>query len=175
MDECYLDYVEGAADFSMCAQDAPGSLFVLKEFTKIFAMPGIRLGYGLCTDQSLMEKLRGAVQSWMVSAVAQRAGIACTKEHEFMQKTVQETAKERCWLLEELARIGIEQARGEANFIFFKSRPRLHAFSMMRGIMLRDCSNFEGMPQGYYRIGVRSREENEKLIGVLEQWQNYAG
>ncbi len=31
------------------------------------------------------------------------------------------------------------------------------------------------MPQGYYRIGVRSREENEKLIGVLEQWQNYAG
>ena len=46
---------------------------------------------------------------------------------------------------------------------------------MMRGIMLRDCSNFEGMPQGYYRIGVRSREENEKLIGVLEQWQNYAG
>ncbi len=175
LDECYLDYVESAADISMRAQDAPGSLFILKEFTKIFAMPGIRLGYGLCTDQELMEKLHGALQSWMVSAVAQRAGIACTKEHEFLEKTVQETAKQRSWLLEQLTRIGITQARGEANFIFFKSRPRLHAFSMMRGIMLRDCSNFEGLPEGYYRIGVRSHEENEKLIGVLEQWQNYAG
>ena len=38
--------------------------------------------------------------------------------------------------------------------------------------MLRDCSNLEGMPQGYYRIAVRSREENEKLMKVLEQWQS---
>lgn len=175
LDECYLDYVENAANISMRGKDAGASLIILKEFTKIFAMPGIRLGYGLCTDQNLMEKLHGAVQSWMVSAVAQRAGIACTREHEFLEKTVQETAKERAWLLDELRRIGIANARGEANFIFFKSRPRLHAFSMMRGIMLRDCSNFEGLPEGYYRIGVRSREENEKLVGVLEQWQNYAG
>lgn len=43
---------------------------------------------------------------------------------------------------------------------------------MMHGIMLRDCSNLEGMPQGYYRIAVRSREENEKLIEVLKQWQS---
>ena len=68
--------------------------------------------------------------------------------------------------------MGMGNARGEANMIFFKSRPGLHAFGMMHGIMLRDCSNLEGMPQGYYRIAVRNREENEKLIEVLEQWQS---
>ncbi len=172
LDECYLDFVEEAEQITLRSKDASESLFIIKAFTKIFAMPGIRLGYGLCTDQNLMDKLRNAVQPWNVSTVAQRAGIACTKEREFVQKTVQETKKERRWLLEELEKIGIKGAKGEANFIFFKSRPRLHAFCIMRGIMLRDCSNFEGLSEGFYRVAVRGREENQKLIEVLRQWQS---
>lgn len=172
LDECYLDFVEDAKSITMCSKDADGALFIAKDFTKIFAMPGIRLGYGLCTDQELMDRLRETQAN--VSPVAQRAGIACTKEQEFIQKTAQETAKERAWLLERLEQIGIIGAKGEANMIIFKSRPRLHAFSIMHGIMLRDCSNFEGMPEGYYRIAVRSHEENEKLAEVLEQWQSQA-
>lgn len=172
LDECCLDYVKDAENITMHAKDASPKLFIVKDFTKMFAMPGIRLGYGLCTDTELIEKLRGTLQPWSVSAVAKKAGIACTKEYAFIQKTVQETEKEREWLLEQFRQTGIGFCKGEANFIFFKSRPGLHAFAMMRGIMLRDCSNFEGMPQGYYRIAVRGREENEKLIGVLKQWQS---
>lgn len=86
-----------------------------------------------------------------------------------MQKTVQETAKEREWLLGELSRLGIE-AVGAANMIFFKSRPRLHAFSIMQGIMVRDCSSLEGLEPGYYRIAVRSRSDNEKMIEMLDLW-----
>lgn len=172
LDECCLDFTEDAQNITMHAKDADRRLFIVKDFTKMFAMPGIRLGYGLCTDEAFIGKLRGTLQPWSVSSVAKKAGIACTKQYEFIKKTVQETAKERGWLLEEFRRIGIEKSKGEANMVFFKSRPRLHAFGMMHGIMLRDCSNLEGMPEGYYRIAVRSREENEKLIEVLEQWQS---
>lgn len=172
LDECFLDFAEESEQVTMCSKDASRSLFVIREFTKMFALPGIRLGYGLCTDQDLMDRLRGTEQN--VSAVAQRAGIACTKERGFVQKTVRETAKERRWLLEEMEKAGITGAKGEANFIFFKSRPRLHVFCIMRGIMLRDCSNLEGLPEGCYRVAVRSREENEKLIEVLKQWQSQA-
>lgn len=171
LDECFLDFVEDSEQLTMRSKEMSGSLFIIKEFTKMFAMPGIRLGYGLCTDKKLMGELREAVQSWNVSAVAQRAGIACTKEQEFVHKTVQETAKERAFLLQELEELGITGAKGEANFIFFKSRPRLHVFSFMRGIMVRDCSNFEGLPEGYYRVTIRSREENGKLLELLKQWQ----
>lgn len=174
LDECCLDFVECAGEVTMRSKDASRSLFIVKDFTKMFAMPGIRLGYGLCTDQELMGKLRSAVQMSNVSAVAQKAGIACTGEREFVQRTVQEIAKERAWLLEELRRIKITQARGEANIIFFKSRPKLHTFSVMHGILLRDCSNFEGLEEGWYRIAVRGREENKKLIAMLEQWQREA-
>lgn len=174
LDECSLDFAEHAQDITMCSKTAEKSLFIIKDFTKMFAMPGIRLGYGLCTDKELMEQLNSTAQPFGVSAVAQRAGIACTKEREFVQKTVKETAKERAWLLEEFEKIGITQAKGEANYIFFKSRPRLHGFAIMHGVMLRDCSNFEGLLEGYYRAAVRSREENEKLAEVLRQWQNLA-
>lgn len=172
LDESSLDFVEDAQMFSMHGNDADRRLVIIKDFTKMFAMPGIRLAYGLCTDQAFVEQLRSTVQPWCVSSVAKKAGIACTKEREFIQQTVQETVRERGWLLEQFSRIGITNAAGEANMVFFKSRPGLHAFGMMHGIMLRDCSNLEGMPQGYYRIAVRSREENEKLIEVLEQWQS---
>lgn len=172
LDECCLDFAEDAQSISMHGRDVDRRLFLVKDFTRMFAMPGIRLGYGLCTDQALIGQLRGTVQPWCVSSVAKKAGIACTKERDFIQRTVQETAKERAFLLEQFGRMGIGNARGEANMIFFKSRPGLHAFGMMHGIMLRDCSNLEGMPQGYYRIAVRNREENEKLIEVLGQWQS---
>ena len=174
LDECCLDFVECAGEVTMRAKDASQSLFIVKDFTKMFAMPGIRLGYALCTDQELMGRLRSAVQMWNVSAVAQKAGIACTKEREFVQKTVREIAKERVWLLEQFHRIGITQAKGEANMIFFQSRPKLHTFSVMHGILLRDCSNFEGLEEGWYRVAVRGREENEKLVEMLEQWQQEA-
>lgn len=170
LDECFLDFVEHADEITMCSADASPQLFIVKAFTKIFAMPGIRLGYGLCTNSQVMEQLREA-QKVGVSMVAQRAGIACTKERGFVEETVCETSKERSWLMDKLRELGFDYIRGEANFIFFTSRPGLHAFSIQRGIMLRDCSNFEGLIPGYYRVNVRSREENEKLVDVLRQWQ----
>ena len=172
VDESLLDFVELAGQMTMKSGHMSRFLFIVKEFTKMFAMSGIRLGYGLCGDGALAARMEeGLLPLNKVSAVAQRAGIACTKEREFVQKTVCETAKEREWLLGRLSEIGIK-AVGAANMIFFKSRPRLHAFSIMRGIMIRDCSSLEGLEQGYYRIAVRSRSENEKMIEMLSQWQD---
>ena len=171
LDECFLDFVEGESSITMKSPHASKHLFIIRAFTKIFAMPGIRLGYGLCTNKKVMDRLRETVQPWNVSTVAQRAGIACTKEREFVDKTVQATKIEREWLVERLEQLGFLEIQAEANFVFFKSRPGMHAFSLLKGIMIRDCSNFEGLEPGYYRVAVRSREDNEKLIEVLRQWQ----
>ncbi len=179
LDECLLDFVEDAGQYTMKSKEASESLFIVKDFTKMFALPGIRIGYGLCTDRLLLDKMRGAVSQNVLpgaglSAVSIAAGTACTKEREFVQKTVTETAAERAWLLQELKRLGMAWMKGAANFIFFASRPRMHVFSILHGIMLRDCSSLEGLHEGYYRIAVRSRAENEKLIEVLRQWQEQA-
>ncbi len=170
LDECLLGFVEGAEQLSMVSEHASEWLFIVKAFTNMFALPGIRLGYGICTNQEIMDQMRKTVLQ-IVSKVAQCAGIACTKEQEFVHRSAKEVAQERQWLLSELEKLGITNAKGQANFIFFTSRPGLHAFSIMHGMMLRDCSNLEGLSQGYYRITVRSREENEKLLEMLGEWQ----
>lgn len=173
LDECFMDLVDNAGQYTMKSKEMSKSLFIIKDFTRIFALPGIRLAYGLCADQKLISELHRTKQP-NVSMVAKRAGIACTKEREYVHTTVQEIGKERTWLMQELEQLGMERVKGEANIIFFASRPRLHVFSILHGIMLRDCSNFEGLSEGYYRIAVRSHEENEKLLEVLKQWQSQA-
>ncbi len=173
LDESSLDLVEDAGQFSMKSEHMSRRLFIIKDVTRMFALPGIRLAYGLCTDQQLMERLPGAQQS-SVSRVAERAGIACAGEREFVHKTVREMTKERTFLIQELKQLGLDKVTGEANMVFFAARPRLHVFGLLHGIMLRDCSNYEGLTEGYYRITVRSREENEKLLGVLKEWQSQA-
>lgn len=170
LDESLLDLVEDADTYTMRSGQMSRSLFIIKDFTKVFALPGIRLSYGICADEQLIRDMRGAKAN--VSMVAKRAGIACTGERTFVEQTVQEMKKERTWLVEELKQLGMDKVKGEANIIFFASRPRLHVFSILHGIMLRDCSNLEGLHEGYYRVAVRSRAENEKLLGVLKEWQS---
>lgn len=171
IDECLLGFVEGAGGLTMVSKDASSSLFILKSFTNMFALPGIRLGYGICTNEEIIAKMRGTILQ-VVSKVAQCAGIACTKEREFVHYSAAQMEIERQWLLGELQKIGITDAKGAADFIFFKSRSGLHAFSIMQGIMLRDCSNLEGLSEGHYRIAVRNRADNLKLIEVLKLWQD---
>lgn len=171
LDECLLGFVEGADELTLTSKEASSFLFLVKSFTNMFALPGIRLGYGICTNEEIIAKMRAKILQ-VVSKVAQCAGIACTKEREFVYDSAKQMETERQWLLGELQKIGITDAKGAADFIFFKSRPGLHVFSIMQGIMLRDCSNLEGLSEGYYRIAVRSRADNQKLIGMLKLWQD---
>lgn len=171
LDECLLGFVEGADELTLTSKEASSFLFLVKSFTNMFALPGIRLGYGICTNEEIIAKMREKILQ-VVSKVAQCAGIACTKEREFVYDSAKQMGTERQWLLGELQKIGITDAKGAADFIFFKSRPGLHVFSIMQGIMLRDCSNLEGLSEGYYRIAVRSRADNQKLIEMLKLWQD---
>lgn len=172
LDECLLGFVEEAGDLTLTSKDASKFLFLVKSFTNMFALPGIRLGYGICTNEEMIAKMNGTILQ-VVSKVAQCAGIACTKEREFVQRSAKQVEAERQWLLGEFQKLdGITDAKGAADFIFFKSRPGLHAFSVMQGIMLRDCSNLEGLSEGYYRVAVRNREDNQKLIEVLKLWHD---
>ena len=77
VDECFLDFL--AARDTLTAKtvlrDAP-NLIILKAFTKLYAMAGVRLGYALCSDAALLDKMRAAGQPWAVSGLAQAAGLA---------------------------------------------------------------------------------------------------
>ena len=169
VDECFLDFVKEPQEYSL-KRSLSGfdNLFILKAFTKRYAMAGVRLGYGLCSNRVLLDKMERNVQPWNVSTMAQEAGIQALSETEYVEKGRQLVFRESQWLKEEMTRIGYKVFPSEANYIFFKGPEELFDFCLRKRIVIRDCSNYPGLTKGYYRIAVKKHEENVKLIEVLE-------
>lgn len=165
MDECFNDFLEEPEPHSLLKSAMNDTnLFILKAFTKMYGMAGIRLGYGICTDYKLLDGMYEAGPPWNVSTVAQHAGIAALNDTEFPKKTRAYVRQEKIFLYHELDLLGIHYWKTDANFILFCSMEGLKERMIEQGILIRDCSNYQGLSKGYYRIAVKSHEENEKLI-----------
>lgn len=173
VDECFLDLSDNGESMKQFQAECP-QLFILKAFTKSYGMAGIRLGYCLTSDTALLKKMAAAVQPWNVSALAQAAGVAALSETDFLQRTKAVISEERLWLTEKLKSFGFWVCPSQTNFLLFRGPENLHRCLKEKKILIRDCSNFEGLCPGWYRIAVRLHEENEALIHGIQEvlsWQ----
>lgn len=162
LDECFLDFCIGRE--SVVPQiEQYNRLLVVRAFTKLYAIPGVRLGYLVCSNEALLEKVRRHLPEWNVSVPAQAAGLGCLEQENYVQETRAYVARERAYLSDCLKRAGIRVFESEADFLLIYSRIPLYTMLLEKGILIRDCSNFEGLSEGYYRVAVRSHEENEEL------------
>ncbi|NLV87294.1 MAG: aminotransferase class I/II-fold pyridoxal phosphate-dependent enzyme, partial [Clostridiales bacterium] len=99
MDECFTDFLDEPSRFSLSDKLSEyENLFILKAFTKFYAMAGLRLGYGLCANENLLKKVRSAGQPWAVSSLAQAGGIAALKEKEYEIRLKELLKKEKAYL-----------------------------------------------------------------------------
>lgn len=170
MDECFCDFLDDPGGFTMTGLLGKyGNLLVLKAFTKLYAMAGLRLGYCLCSDRALLDAMRDAGQPWAVSGPAQAAGVAALKETEYVEAVRALIQAQRPRLEGELSRLGFRVIPGEANYLLFRSQTPLIRPLRERGILLRDCGNYHGLEAGWYRAAVRTGEENDRLIAALEE------
>ena len=170
IDECFNDFVEEQEKYTMKSYLKDNkNLFILKAFTKIYAMAGVRLGYGLSSDSNLLELISKGGQPWGVSIPAQIAGIQALKEEQYLIDTEELILKEREYLITELKKLNIKVYGSKANYIFFRgfSGVNLKELLEQRGIMIRDCGNYIGLQQGFYRICVKGHKENERLINEI--------
>lgn len=170
VDECFCGFLDRPEDFTMnaCLGGYP-NLLILKAFTKLYAMAGLRLGYCLCSDRGLLDAMRGAGQPWAVSGPAQAAGVAALKETGYVAAVRALVRTERPRLAEALSRLGFRVIPGEANYLLFYSPTPLVQPLRERGILLRDCGNYHGLCDGWYRVAVRGPEDNDRLLAALEE------
>ena len=170
IDECFGGFLDEPYRHTMKADLETGrQLVILKAFTKLYGMAGVRLGYCLCPDQKLHERLRNAGAPWNVSSLAQAAGIAALENRQHAEEGARIVSLERLRLRKELEEIGISPAYGEANYLLFHSRPGLDALLREKGILIRNCGSYAGLEEGWYRIAVKRPEENRILIRALRE------
>jgi len=172
VDECFLDFAENAGDMTCKVFiDSYPNLVIIKAFTKLFALPGIRLGYAICPDGGIIDGLRANGADWPVSNLAQAAGMAALDDAEnYVGETVRYVRAERKKLEGALERLGYMVFESRANFIFFRSPfpADLNRELGKRMIRIRSCGNFHGLDGSYYRAAVSTEENNAGFISALE-------
>ena len=167
-DERFMEFVYQHEKYSM-KQYLSEKVIVIKSFTEIFAMAGLPVGYALCGDKETAEKIRNAGQLYSISGAALAAAEASFELKKFLPWTRKYTSVMRDYLSSELTRLGIPVLPSKADFLLFRSELQIDKLLLRRGILIKNCSEGFGLGSGYYRIGIRSREENEILISEIER------
>lgn len=168
VDECFLDFVPGGETLAPCL-DAFPSLVLLRAYTKMYAVPGVRFGWCMTADAALIEGLYRAGQPWNVSVMAQACAVACAGAREYAKQTAQRIAAERVRLSAALTARGLWVCPGEANFLLFRSADTdLPERLAQRGVLIRDCANYRGLGRGYYRTAVKTQTESAALLHALD-------
>jgi L-threonine-O-3-phosphate decarboxylase len=176
LDEDFLEFVESEKTLSLIGDIKKyPNLFVLRSFTKIYGLTGLRIGYGI-SNEEIIDALLCAKIPWNLNCLAQAAAVAALKDEEHLAVTRELIKKEKAWLSTELGKFkSFEFSEPDANFFFIDIRKsgqtatELKDNLLRRGILIRDCTSFMGLDQYYVRIAVKTHEENERLIGALKQ------
>lgn len=169
VDECFLDFVKEPGKYSLKAQlPRYHNLFILKAFTKRYAMAGLRLGYGLCENKALLEKMSQVTQPWNISVTAQAAGIAALQEQSYVERGRRLIFDEAPFLKKNLEELGLKVYPSQANYLFFKGPEGLLEACVRQKVLIRDCSNYPGLEKGFYRVAVRTHEENQRLLEAVK-------
>jgi len=179
LDECFIDLVshvgsgQGASLGQQTSSNALLSrypnLVLVKALTKSYCLAGLRVGYVLCANPQLVARLQAAGQPWAVSTPAQLAGVACLADKDFLPKSRSLIARERERLADALRDCGLCVVPGEANYLLFYGPCGLADALLAHNILIRTCDNYRGLSARWYRIAVRTPQQNDRLIAALQE------
>ncbi|MDR2519762.1 MAG: aminotransferase class I/II-fold pyridoxal phosphate-dependent enzyme, partial [Eubacteriaceae bacterium] len=142
VDECFLDFCQNAEAHSAKKWLASPSVLVLRALTKIFAVPGLRVGYMISQCRGIREKIQSVSQSWPISCFAQAAGESIDGLGGFIEETRLYVAQERARLISALEAHGAQVFPSDANYLLFRAQPGMDGRMWERGVLIRPCANF---------------------------------
>ncbi|MFC2061271.1 threonine-phosphate decarboxylase CobD [Elusimicrobiota bacterium] len=176
IDEAFIDFAEDINNTSMSSElkNNP-NLLIIRSLTKLFALPGLRIGY-LLGNKNLISKISKYQYPWAVSYLAQEAAKSAVKYAGYIEKTREYIFREKKYLFKNLKKIGwLETYDSDSNFILCKIKNREHNSKKLadilgeKGILIRNCSNFRGLNSKHIRIAVKKRKENRILLDSLRE------
>jgi threonine-phosphate decarboxylase len=170
LDECFIDFTEVPSMLNL-TEKYP-NLIVLNAFTKIYAMAGLRLGYAVCSNKKTLENLHNFGATWSVSGIAQTVGIAVLDCENFIQKTQILIKKEREFMSQKISELGLKITPSVTNFMLIESEISMHEKLLQMGILVRKCTNFRGLTDHFFRIGLKKRSENIQLLNAINEVLN---
>ena len=172
LDECFAELTDGKTP-SLTNELQPGDrVFVLRAFTKTYAMAGLRLGYSICPNKEMIDRICRSSQAWNISSPAQIAGLAALSCDNYLEEAKALIREEKLYLTDHLKRLGVSVLPSDANFLLLSGIPRLYERLLNQSILIRNCENYHGLTDGDCRIAVKTHEENQALIQEIRKILN---
>ncbi len=174
VDESYAPFVAPDRESSLISRGLPENLVVLRSFSKIYGIPGLRLGYAVARAE-LIEALASGARPWAVTRLAQIAGEYLVDQTEYQEEVRSYCRKERRRLLSMLAGLPLlRPVEAVTHFILFQvlspwTAAYLTESLRKNGVLIRDCTNFVGLEGEYIRISLKSEAENDSLVRLLRE------
>lgn len=170
IDEAFMDFLPQEETVTQ-EIDRHKNLFVIRSLTKFFGLPGLRIGYGVA-NKDLIKKLSNFQPPWSVNSLAQAVGTIVIKDKDFIRKSKEFMKKEQGYLFERLTTIkGLKPYPSKTNFILIKLLTQTSDWLCdelgKKGLILRNCSNFELLDNRFIRVAVQKRMENLRLIQTI--------
>ncbi len=181
IDEAFIEFLEdGMKESIINTEGNKKNLFVTRAFTKFFAIPGLRLGYGMYFDKELEKKISEKKEPWSVNNFAEMAGLTVLDDAEYIEKTLKWIAEEKIYMYEKLNKIsGMKVYETEVNFITGKIDEKLFSEGvnvkilrekmLEQGILIRDASNFKFLDERFFRLAIKDRASNERVIEAMKE------
>ena len=172
LDEAFIDYTPS---HSLATEvDQFNNLIVFRSVTKFHGIPGLRVAYAVTTEHVAVA-LNENLPSWPITTLAGNAVVTALQDKMFADRSRVSNDRRRDVLRDGFSSLGIETYPSVANFLLIRlpaaivPRPFWERMIVDHHIVLRDCSNYEGLPSGHLRVAVRTERENEQLLSAISQ------
>ncbi|WP_022670237.1 pyridoxal phosphate-dependent aminotransferase [Hippea alviniae] len=164
VDESYIEFASDTSVFNFAKSD---NFAVLRSFSKLYGLAGARVGWLYTPNSEIIEKLNRINLSWSVSALAEELAIRAL-DLDYSNKIAQ-IVNVRDWLREEMKKSGyVETFESKTNFLLFKLKRKDSAWlfdkMIKEGFLIRDCSNFRGLSDKFFRISIKDKRTTEKFL-----------
>jgi threonine-phosphate decarboxylase len=172
LDEAFMDFCEENSAKELVAESGGG--IVLRSMTKFYAIPGLRLGYAVARED-VIRLCSENLEPWSVNTPAQVAGVASLADADYRKRTISYVSAERNALAQGLAGLpGLMPFRSAANYLLVEmehglTSAELRSELLKKRILIRDCANFQGLSGCFFRVAVRTGEENRRLLAALAE------
>jgi threonine-phosphate decarboxylase len=170
LDEAFVDYIHTDSLTSYVNQFP--NLIVFRSLTKFHGIPGMRVAYVVATPQHI-RSIGDNLPPWPVTTLASHAVIAALGDTYYADRTRLLNLRRRALMQSDLERLGIHAYNSAANFLLLRLPLDIAIddfwtrMIIEQHIVLRDCSNYEGLGAGHLRVAVRTELENIFLVKAV--------
>nr|WP_220477074.1 aminotransferase class I/II-fold pyridoxal phosphate-dependent enzyme [Limosilactobacillus rudii] len=171
LDESFIDLTVGNQPSFISELTNKDRVYVVRAATKFFAIPGLRLGYGITKNDKLKTLLKTQENTWSVNGIADVFGQNMFSAKKYIKLTQQWLDVQQPALYTALKNISaITVFPSVTNFFLFRSSdPDLRAKLIKQHILIRQCDDYEGLGPQYYRIAVKGPQDNVLLVNTLKK------